>query len=124
MPVDICALMLLGNPVPVCIVPISGSAAEQGLLAIPSIVGQLAQIFLGAAMAPTIAKRADAYYAALKQQADIEEQQKGASQDLQDAAPASTSSTSDAGAAVAKIPDLHKFALEQQAVTLTQTPHV
>ena len=36
---------------------ITSEAAEQGLLAIPCIVGQISQIFAGAAMAPYIAKR-------------------------------------------------------------------
>mmetsp|Transcript_17974 Transcript_17974/g.38641 ORF Transcript_17974/g.38641 Transcript_17974/m.38641 type:complete len:386 (+) Transcript_17974:901-2058(+) len=45
-------------PVAVTVISyITGTVSTQGLLAIPSIVGQLAQIFLGAAMAPAIAKR-------------------------------------------------------------------
>lgn len=40
---------------------ITGSVSVQGLLATPCIVGQLAQIFLGSAMSPTIAARVSAY---------------------------------------------------------------
>jgi sodium/bile acid cotransporter 7 len=47
-------------PVAVTVISyITSDPAAQGLLAIPCIVGQLVQIFLGAAMAPPIARRVE-----------------------------------------------------------------
>ena len=59
---DSVALVILSSqksaPVAMTIISyITQSTTQQGLLAIPSIVGQLVQIFIGSALAPMIAKR-------------------------------------------------------------------
>lgn len=56
---------------------ITGNVATQGLLAIPSVIGQIAQIFIGSAMAPSIAKRIKAFQ---EQQKKEKEDQEAAAQ--------------------------------------------
>ena len=49
---------------------ITGNPATQGLLAIPSVIGQIAQIFIGAGMAPSIARRVKAFQDQQKNEAE------------------------------------------------------
>ena len=58
-------------PVAVAVITyITSSAEQQGLLAIPALLGQVTQILLGSALARTLARQVRSYEAALESEAD------------------------------------------------------